>query len=248
VKVARVSAAGQSEKESATDGPEGEEDDAEPACPPQAGAVRSAPRSVRTRSAFPEECIVGRLGESISRAIAVFDAGALTCPVGRAGLGAGDETHCPEAWRARGSLGTVIGVSAAGPAAIIEYCDASRSVDLEQLARLFESAGWHHRTRDRERLAQMVRGSMYGVSAHDGERLVGYARAISDGAFNAYVSTVTVLPEYQRRGIGREMMRRLLDGREHVQFVLHAASEVHPFYVRCGFSHAPDMLRRDRRH
>ena len=128
----------------------------------------------------------------------------------------------------------------------IDYRDASHPMELGQLARLFESVGWHHRTRDPERLAQMVRGSMYGASAYDGEVLVGYARAISDGAFNAYVSTVAVLPAYQRRGIGRELLRRLLQGRDEIQFVLHAAPPVHAFYMRCGFSPAPDMLRRDR--
>jgi ribosomal protein S18 acetylase RimI-like enzyme len=131
---------------------------------------------------------------------------------------------------------------------MIDYRDGYPEADLAQLARLFDSVGWQHRTRDPERLAQMVRGSMYGVSAYEGEKLVGFARAISDGAFNAYVSTVAVLPDYQRRGIGREMMRRLLDGHDHVQFVLHARAEVHPFYVVCGFRPAPDMLRRDRRY
>jgi ribosomal protein S18 acetylase RimI-like enzyme len=131
---------------------------------------------------------------------------------------------------------------------MIDYRDGSDPAHLGQLARIFDSVGWQHRTRDRERLAQMVRGSMYAVSAYDGETLVGYVRALSDGAFNAYVSTVAVLPEYQRRGIGREMIRRLLDGRDHIQFVLHAAPDVHPFYLRCGFSPAPDMLRRDRHH
>ena len=117
---------------------------------------------------------------------------------------------------------------------------------LSRRCRLFENVGWHHRTRDRERLAQMVRGSAYAVSALEGETLVGFARAISDGAFNAYVSTVAVLPAYQRRGIGRELVRRLLDGRDHLLFVLHATPEVHPFYLRCGFLPAPDMLRRAR--
>jgi GNAT superfamily N-acetyltransferase len=129
---------------------------------------------------------------------------------------------------------------------MIEYRDAPGHVDLGQLAHLFESVGWHHRTRDPERLAQMVRGSMYGVSAFDGDKLVGFARAISDGAFNAYVSTVAVLSKCQRQGIGRELIRRLLEGCEHVQFVLHAGPDAQPFYLECGFRHAPDMLRRDR--
>ena len=39
----------------------------------------------------------------------------------------------------------------------------------------------------------MIRGSTCRVVAFDDERLVGFARAISDDAFNAYVSTVAVL-------------------------------------------------------
>jgi ribosomal protein S18 acetylase RimI-like enzyme len=128
----------------------------------------------------------------------------------------------------------------------IEYHEGSQNIDLRQLARLFESVGWQHRTRDPERFARMVQGSMYAVSALDGETLVGFVRAISDGAFNGYVSTVAVLPAYQRRGIGRELIRRLLDGRDQIQFVLHADPPVHPFYLRCGFRAALDMWRRDR--
>ncbi len=131
---------------------------------------------------------------------------------------------------------------------MIAYTDASEPVDLNQLAGLFDRVGWQNRTRDPARLAQMVDGSMYRVAAYEGDVLVGYARAISDGAFNAYVSTVAVLPEYQRQGIGRELLRRLLEGRDHVQFVLHADARVHEFYLRCGFRLAPDMLRVDRRY
>src|SRR5512134_2865403 len=103
----------------------------------------------------------------------------------------------------------------------IVYRD-THEVDLDQLTTLFNSVGWERRTVDRDRLAQLVHGSMFVVSAWDGDRLVGFARAISDGATNAYISTVAVLPEYQKRGIGRELIRRLLGGRDHLQFVLHA--------------------------
>jgi ribosomal protein S18 acetylase RimI-like enzyme len=112
----------------------------------------------------------------------------------------------------------------------IDYRD-THGVDLDQLAALFNAVGWNRRTADRDRLTQLVRGSLYVVSAWDGDRLVGFARAISDGAFNAYISTVAVLPEYQKRGIGRELIRRLLDGRDHLQFVLHANESAYPFYL-----------------
>jgi ribosomal protein S18 acetylase RimI-like enzyme len=129
---------------------------------------------------------------------------------------------------------------------MIEYLDTAHSGDLDPLARLFDSVGWQSRTRDRERFAQMVRGSALHVFAYDVENLVGYARAISDGAFNAYIAAVAVLPEYQRQGIGRELVRRLVDGRDHLTFVLHADPDKHAFYLRCGFSLSSEMFRRRR--
>ncbi len=130
----------------------------------------------------------------------------------------------------------------------IVYRD-SHDVDLDQLTVLFNSVGWERRTAERERLAQLVRGSLYVVSAWDGARLVGFARAISDGAFNAYISTVAVLPAYQKRGIGRELIRRLLDGRDGVQFVLHANQRAYPFYLHLdvGFEPFDNILVRHRK-
>ena len=112
-------------------------------------------------------------------------------------------------------------------------------VDLDQLTVLFNSVGWERRTVDRDRLAQLVRGSLYVISAWDGDRLVGFARAISDGAFNAYISTVAVLPEYQKQGIGRELIRRLVEGRDHLQFVLHANDNAYPFYLHLDIGFEP---------
>ncbi len=129
----------------------------------------------------------------------------------------------------------------------IVYRD-THEVDLDQLAALFASAEMGERAADRARLKQQVRGAMFVVSAWDGEVLVGFARAISDGVTNAYVSTVAVLPGYRRRGIGREMMRRLLEGRDGLTFALHARKEARSFYVACGFQASEDMFRRVRAH
>jgi len=130
----------------------------------------------------------------------------------------------------------------------IVYRD-DHDIDLDQLSVLFNSVGWERRTADRDRLAQLVRGSMFVVSAWEGDRLVGFARAISDGATNAYVSTVAVLPEYQKRGIGREIIRRLITGRDHLQFVLHANDNAYPFYLHLdvGFEPIDNMLIRRRK-
>jgi ribosomal protein S18 acetylase RimI-like enzyme len=131
---------------------------------------------------------------------------------------------------------------------MITYTD-SHDIDLDQLSVLFNSVGWERRTADRSRLAQLVRGSMWVVSAWDGEKLVGFARAVSDGATNAYISTVAVLPEDQGQGLGREIMRRLIDEHDGIQFVLHANDNAYPFYLHLnlGFEPINNMLRRPRK-
>lgn len=112
-------------------------------------------------------------------------------------------------------------------------------VDLDQLATLFNSVGWQARTLDRTRLRQQLVGAMFVVSAWEAGILVGFARAISDGATNAYISTVAVLPAYQGKGIGHELMRRLTSGRHGIQFVLHARPAVKEFYLE--FPHSTTM-------
>jgi ribosomal protein S18 acetylase RimI-like enzyme len=130
----------------------------------------------------------------------------------------------------------------------IVYRD-DHDIDLDQLTILFNAVGWERRTADRNRLAQLVRGSRFVVSAWEGDRLVGFARAISDGATNAYISTVAVLPEYQKRGIGREITQRLIADRDGIQFVLHANERAHPFYLHLdvGFEPFDNVLVRRRK-
>ena len=130
---------------------------------------------------------------------------------------------------------------------MITYRSTHDAIDLVQLGELFTTAGWGWRAADPVKLAALVDGSRFVVSALDGERLVGFARAISDGVTNAYVSTVAVLPAYRGRGIGAALVRKLLEGRDTIRFVLHAAPGVQDFYRKLGFEDASDMLRRDRR-
>jgi ribosomal protein S18 acetylase RimI-like enzyme len=131
---------------------------------------------------------------------------------------------------------------------VLTYRD-SHDINLDQLATLFDAVGWQRRTADRTRLAQLVDGSLWVVSAWDGDQLVGFARAISDGAFNAYISTVAVLPSHQKQGIGRELVRRLMEDRDGIQFVLHANERAYPFYLHIGLDFQPfdNVLMRPRK-
>jgi len=96
-------------------------------------------------------------------------------------------------------------------------------------------------------LSRQLEGARWLVHAHDGDRLVGFARAISDGVTSAYVSSVMVDPDYRRRGIGRAMIERLMAGRDAIRFVLHARVDASAFYAALGFAPSHALMMRDRR-
>jgi ribosomal protein S18 acetylase RimI-like enzyme len=63
-----------------------------------------------------------------------------------------------------------------------------------------------------ERHLALLHGSDKVVLARDTEngRVVGFVTAVSDGVVSAFLPLLEVLPEYQRRGIGSELVRRML--------------------------------------
>jgi predicted GNAT family N-acyltransferase len=128
----------------------------------------------------------------------------------------------------------------------ISYRD-TQDVDIFQLARLFEQAGWHHRTHDLGQLARLVSGSTYVVSAWRKDLLVGFARAISDCVSNAYISTVAIAEHEGQKEILRELLRRLMQGRDEITFVLQAQPTLVDFFTEEGFEPAPHMYQRPRR-
>jgi GNAT superfamily N-acetyltransferase len=119
-----------------------------------------------------------------------------------------------------------------------------RHIDLDALVTLRARCEFTPHTRDS--IAQQVAGARWIAHAHDGDRLIGFARAISDGVTNAYVSSVMVDPDYRRRGIGRLLIERLVTGRPGVRFVLHSREGATPFYSALGFVEWKNMYVRDR--
>jgi predicted GNAT family acetyltransferase len=85
-----------------------------------------------------------------------------------------------------------------------------------------------------EELERSFRASARVAFAWSGDRIVGTARALSDGVCNAYVVDVWTQSRWRRRGIARAMLDRLtapLDGQHMYAFTDDRAD----FYLACGF-------------
>ena len=91
--------------------------------------------------------------------------------------------------------------------------------------------------------------TLFRISVWDGDKIVAMARMLGDMGLDYYIKDVVVRPEYQRRGIGRGMIRELLKfvsdhgvGGTDIFIELTAATEKTPFYEKMGFD-ANDAVR-----
>ncbi|MFT3952208.1 MAG: GNAT family N-acetyltransferase [Oscillospiraceae bacterium] len=107
------------------------------------------------------------------------------------------------------------------------------------------SAGWPQICPEQAQAG--LNGSVFMTVAKDGAKTVGMARLVTDGGYIAYIADVLVLPEYQRRYIGTELMNRVManvrerrkDGYQ-IHLVLMSAKGKESFYKQFGFVKRPD--------
>lgn len=116
-------------------------------------------------------------------------------------------------------------------------------ITVDELLALYESVGWSAYTGDPDLLQAAVAGASCTVTARRSGRLVGLARALSDGATICYLQDVLVHPAEQRRGIGRALVRAVLDRYRMVrQKVLLTDDEPgqRAFYESLGYAEIRD--------
>ncbi len=108
---------------------------------------------------------------------------------------------------------------------------------------LFETTGWNAEEQlTPHDLARALTNSWYMVAAYDEGRLVGFGRVVTD-TLHAMIYDLIVAPEYQRQGIGGEILDRLV---KHCQAArirdiqLFCAKGMRAFYERHGFEARPD--------
>jgi predicted N-acetyltransferase YhbS len=116
---------------------------------------------------------------------------------------------------------------------MVTYTHTLDGVAWQELADLIAAAGLGTALPDDMRRAYEY--SALRVFAWDEGRLVGAARAISDGIYHAMLCDVLVLPAYQGQGIGRELVQRILAELGGIKLLTTAAFGKEGFYRRLGF-------------
>jgi GNAT superfamily N-acetyltransferase len=105
-------------------------------------------------------------------------------------------------------------------------------VDWRTVSRTLKQVGMAYHRPELHRKA--FENSHTAVFVYDGDRLVGFGRAISDDAYQAAVYDMAVVPEYQRQGIGTTIMEHILNRVRDCNVILYAAVGKEAFYEKMG--------------
>jgi len=73
------------------------------------------------------------------------------------------------------------------------------------------------------------------VFVFDDDKLIGFGRAISDGAYQAAIYDVAVIPQYQGKNVGKLIVNAILEHLPNCNFILYAAPGKEVFYEKLGF-------------
>jgi N-acetylglutamate synthase-like GNAT family acetyltransferase len=108
---------------------------------------------------------------------------------------------------------------------------------MRELYEEMDFNGFHADKRTLEKDKIMLSNSLY-VSASYNNKIIGFCRAVSDGAYDFGIYDVMVLPKYQTCGIGNELMLRLLreiKKHEFIKIFLFSAKGKERWYSKFGF-------------
>jgi ribosomal protein S18 acetylase RimI-like enzyme len=119
--------------------------------------------------------------------------------------------------------------------------------ETESVRQFLGEHGWGHRTGSPEHFAQLIKNSQRTAVAVQGEQIIGFARGITDGLSNGYLSMVVVDDQHRRVGIGRALVEHIMGDNPGITWVLRAGREgAEAFFASLGFETSVIAMERPR--
>ena len=112
----------------------------------------------------------------------------------------------------------------------------AENMKLEDIVRLLRMSYWADK-RPEETIAKSIRESdCFGICADGSDKLIGFARVISDHATAYYLCDVIIDPEYRGNGLGKALVSHIVSRPEYTG--LHGflfTRDAHGLYEQYGF-------------
>ncbi len=116
----------------------------------------------------------------------------------------------------------------------ITYSSECSGIEWHRVREILKAVGMGHHSAERHR--QAFEASHTTIFAMSGEQLIGFGRALSDGQYQAAIYDCAVLPDYQGKGVGSEIIRRIVKELSHCNIILYASPGREGFYRQHGFA------------
>ncbi|TYB32220.1 MAG: GNAT family N-acetyltransferase [Candidatus Mcinerneyibacterium aminivorans] len=118
-----------------------------------------------------------------------------------------------------------------------------KNIAADDFIDLRKEVGWN--CVEKKYIKHALKNNLFSVHARIGNRIVGYGRVIGDNGFTFYIQDMMIRPDYQKKGIGRKLMIRIMDYLKKncpkgTMICLMAAKGKEGFYKKFGFNERPN--------
>jgi GNAT superfamily N-acetyltransferase len=116
-------------------------------------------------------------------------------------------------------------------------------IPLERVAELLHNTYWAHH-RSRETIETSLKNSIcFGI--YHQEKMVGFARVVTDYSTMYWLCDVVIAPEYRGRGLGKKLIHTITAMEELKGMIgILATRDAHGLYEKYGFQRAPEKFMR----
>ncbi|EJZ59903.1 GNAT family N-acetyltransferase [Pseudomonas fluorescens] len=119
--------------------------------------------------------------------------------------------------------------------------------EVEPVRLFLGQHGWGHRTGSNDYFAQLIENSQRTAVALSGEQIIGFARGLTDGLSNGYLSMVVVDDQHRRAGVGRALVEHVMGDNPEITWVLRAGRDgAEAFFANLGFETSTIAMERPR--
>jgi len=108
--------------------------------------------------------------------------------------------------------------------------------NTEEIIEVYDSSGIIRPTTNKKRIEKMYSNSNLIITAWDNDKLVGISRALTDFCYSCYLSDLAVRKEYQKRGIGKQLIELTqIEIGDQTTLILLSAKLAMTYYPKIGF-------------
>lgn len=116
----------------------------------------------------------------------------------------------------------------------LQWVYNSTNVNWNELSNLYKIAPLGDKAPND--LKTVFSNSMFKCFVYSDKTLIGVGRALADGMDCSYICDVSIHPDYQGKGIGKDIINKLIElSKGHNKIILYSIPRKEQFYFKLGF-------------